>query len=108
MPECPLRVLRLCRSGLSCDEGLVAVAERFGSTLQVLDASGSPVVSDAGLLALHGCSALTSLDLSSSSITEDGTYMYAASLLFVQSFRDWVHCQRPSRQHIGISVMQRV
>ncbi|EFJ48449.1 hypothetical protein VOLCADRAFT_90676 [Volvox carteri f. nagariensis] len=69
----PLRVLRASRSLLASDAALHALAARFGGTLQLLDVSESLNVTDAGLLHIaRSCTALTSLDVSGTAITDFG------------------------------------
>ncbi|KAG2442155.1 hypothetical protein HYH02_009643 [Chlamydomonas schloesseri] len=72
-PPPPLRELRASRSVLASDAGLHALAQLLGRTLQVLDVSESTHVTDAGLLHVaYGCTALTSLDVSATGITDWG------------------------------------
>ncbi|PNH08989.1 hypothetical protein TSOC_004442 [Tetrabaena socialis] len=69
----PLRVLRASRSLLASDAALHSLVARHGGTLQVLDVSESPHVTDAGLLHVAvGCSSLTSLDASGTAVTDWG------------------------------------
>ncbi|PNW81158.1 hypothetical protein CHLRE_07g344702v5 [Chlamydomonas reinhardtii] len=69
----PLRELRASRSVLASDAGLHGLARLLGGTLQVLDVSESTHVTDAGLLHVaYGCTALRSLDVSATGITDWG------------------------------------
>lgn len=61
-----------CRH-LACDEGLRLIGRLAGASLQDLVVrNAGATVGDEGLRALAGCTGLTTLDITSSSVTEAG------------------------------------
>ncbi|GBF97224.1 hypothetical protein Rsub_10085 [Raphidocelis subcapitata] len=78
--EPQIATLEITSSALCCDEGLWAIGDAFAASLRVLEAGrAGAAVSDDGLEGLHGCGALRALDVSGSSVTDDGLRRLLAS-----------------------------
>lgn len=77
-PRLALQLTRLQVSrarALASDAGMAAAAQLCAGTLQELVvAHGGGALSDAGLAALVGCDRLTALDITGSSVTDEGVW----------------------------------
>lgn len=78
-PAPPIATLEATSSALCCDEGLWAIGDAFARSLRVLEAArAGGALSDEGLEGLYGCRALRALDVSGSSVTDEGAARPAA------------------------------
>jgi hypothetical protein len=71
----PIELLEVTSSPLCSDDGLAAVGALFPATLRVLAAArGGGALGDGGAAALQGCGRLEELDISGSSVSDEGEH----------------------------------